>query len=254
MLEAYSIKQQRIVKASESDYPDFYGYLLCPSCDDVLFLRKSFLREGVRVSASFIHFAENEITVECKKRVRGSNQKRVAQAKYKSRQQQINKLSLSLWKHLKTNQGVELKYWDKYFEYAMYKKDSFIRITNHLDKISSQLSLDDLWLAYDISVDAVKSFNRDISKWLSSMTLAEYYRQLSISWDLFKLLLFNNNFRELRLRIYSMLLHPEHLKSIGLVREQINTANFSEKVLAYIISSFVLIITTVDWREILEQK
>lgn len=254
MLEAYSIKRQRIVKATESDYQDFYGYLICPECDDVLFLRKAHVRDGVEIKASFVHFTQNDLTTECKNRIKARKQENIRKSKYKSRQQQIKKLSLSLWKHLKTNKDVDLKYWDVYFKAAMYKKESFKKITDHLDGLANQLTIDDLWIAFDASLSSTKNFKGDTSKWLNSMCLADFYRHTNISWDLFNLLMFNRNFKDLRLRIYSVLLHPEHLEAVGLIGGNINRPDFNQKVLAYIVSSFVLAVATVDWKKILEQK
>lgn len=68
MREAYSIKKQRLVKATESDYSDYYGFLLCPYCDDVVFLRKSCVWRNRTLNAVFVHHERTEISIECEKR------------------------------------------------------------------------------------------------------------------------------------------------------------------------------------------
>lgn len=250
MREAYSIKKQRLVKATESDYSDYYGFLLCPYCDDVVFLRKSCVWRNRTLNAVFVHHERTEISIECEKRSNSTKDSTALKAKYKSRDQQIEKLAFSLWKHLKTNQALDLKNWTHYYKSAMAKRRSFERITFSLDTSLVQIEKDNLWSVFEKSAQGVIRN----TPFLKEMTPWKYTQHLNLTWPLLLLFLKSPRFKELRQRIYAIILSPSVLESLAIYPEnEEHIEKFHMKVLSHILLSFNLTFITVDWGSILKK-
>ena len=68
MQECFSIRHQSVIKASECDYAEHDGFLLCLVCDEPVFLRKSHVRNGHKVSDAFVHHKDSKFASTCELR------------------------------------------------------------------------------------------------------------------------------------------------------------------------------------------
>ena len=98
-----------LIPASKADYQDYYGFLKCPVCNEPVFLRKSHLRNGKEITASFVHHkAVPEIST-CELRVGNYSKEDIEIFAAKARNQRLQKLNISMWKYLKTNMSVHFR-------------------------------------------------------------------------------------------------------------------------------------------------
>ncbi|MGM3309686.1 hypothetical protein ACSQ6I_27510 [Anabaena sp. WFMT] len=102
-----------LIEASKADYQDYYGFLKCPICNEPVFLRKSHLRDGREIKASFVHHkAVPEIST-CELRIGKYSQEDIEAFASKAKKQRLQKLNISMWKYVKTNMAVIFKDYDK---------------------------------------------------------------------------------------------------------------------------------------------
>jgi hypothetical protein len=102
-----------LIPANKANYQDYYGFLKCPECNEPVFLRQGHLRQGREIKASFVHHkAVPEISV-CELRIGKYSQEDIETFATKAKKQRLQKLSISLWKYLKTNMSINFKSYEK---------------------------------------------------------------------------------------------------------------------------------------------
>jgi hypothetical protein len=110
MKEAQHIATGRMVKASEVDYPEYYGNFHCPNCKMPLYLRKYTDAKGTTIAATFYHpKAETELQRNCPERVEiGFNTNNSKPVLIESRNQCFKVLKRKFISNLKQHNKVKL--------------------------------------------------------------------------------------------------------------------------------------------------
>lgn len=116
-----------LIEASDADYPDYYGLLVCPECGEPVFLRKSHERSLseeieeieenlIMVKDHFVHHKVTAYNLGCKMRTKiyaKEKEEQLKQEAKKAHDQRLNLLRISMWKYLASNSAISLKLYSK---------------------------------------------------------------------------------------------------------------------------------------------
>lgn len=262
MQECFSIRHQSVIKASECDYAEHDGFLLCLVCDEPVFLRKSHVRNGHKVSDAFIHHKDSKFASTCELRS-VVNREVLHRKSIRQHNQTLAKLELYMWKLLKTNACVELKHWSNMLRDCKSKADTFKGLCEWNNDILSK-DMDIIWSCFVKITEQLRTGDnvlkevpverfKKIEQLCEKSSNIYWHRHINISWQAYKLLTTSAKFYPIRERLYGVLCHPIHMNANGItvdkwMREFDDTNCLY---IAYLISGMQCICLTVDWQALL---
>lgn len=250
-----------IIDASEADYSDFKGFLKCPECKEPVFLRKSFIRNNIEVSSSFVHYkAIPEVSV-CESRVGKYSQTDIGVISAKARGQRLDKLRISMWKFLKRNLSISFKAYSKSATDA--KKIKFLNDvidfgTQILDSniefiIESTLPKIEILFKEKDSRIAINPKMQPFFDAFLKENKSNWKLHCKITKEALELFLSSPYMKEIRHRVLCCLCHPTTLQSIPeLLDLDAETLEWREKFTAYLTLQITFIFLTVDWINIFD--
>lgn len=262
MQECFSIRHQSVIKASECDYAEHDGFLLCLVCDEPVFLRKSHVRNGHKVVSALIHHKDSKFASTCELRS-VVNREVLHRQSIRQHNQTLAKLELYMWKLLKTNACVELKHWSNMLCDCKSKADTFKGLCGWNDEILTR-DLDTIWKCYEKIAEGLRTGDnglKDISperaKAIEQLCQHNnnvyWHRHINISWQAYKLLTTSHHMYPIRERLYGVLCYPRYMNANGItvgrwIREFDDT---NCRYIAHLISGIQYICLTVDWQSLL---
>lgn len=251
-----------LIKADEADYEHYKGFLKCPVCDDLVFLRKSHRRGKRFVNSAFIHHKASIEASICEQRVKTYRTQQIQEIASKARGQRLAKLRVSMWKYLKTNLTVDLKYWDK-DKKTVEKNEGLaeaVRLTHELVDVNKnefleaifQEIVDKFFDEETIMARAIEDhthFSKFKIKWKSRWKL-----HCKISKEMLDVFLNNSEFQEIRHRVLCCLCQPGFVNEMAVpAGVEVGSDAWCTHLASYILISICFLFITVQWIEIFDQ-
>lgn len=249
-----------LIPASKADYQDYYGFLKCPVCNEPVFLRKSHLRNGKEITASFVHHkAVPEIST-CELRVGNYSKEDIEIFAAKARNQRLQKLNISMWKYLKTNMSVHFRGYNQVKDKTK-GNPAFEFLLNYADEClmnNSDLIVDEF---IPVLGKMLKTQDDDIG--IIKQTLGqfnEFLNDLKSDWELHEKiakeaakLFLSPAMKEIRYRVLTVLCYPGNMQLLDkdLVELKMGTEKWQQIFGNYLTQQICLIFLSVNWIKLL---
>ena len=252
-----------LVEASQSDYEDYKGFLRCPECGEPVFLRKAHKRGETSIPDAFIHHkAVPEISA-CEFRVGRYSPEDVAASRAKAKGQRLVKLTVSLWKFLKTTLSIDLKSWSSYVQDAKRIKflGEVVQYGEEVLETNQSFILDntfpritELLAQRDEKIAISPQMRSRVEKFLTARS-RDWRLHCQISQEALELSLKSSAMKEIRHRLCCCLCHPKVLEAMPeLLDLDAATDEWRQKFVAYMTLQVTFVFLLVDWIGIWGQK
>jgi hypothetical protein len=246
-----------LIEAEKADYSDYFGFLKCPACGEPVFLRKAHKRLGLDIPASFVHHkAIPEVSI-CENRVNGYSREDFERYSQQAKGQRLQKLSISMWKYLKTNLTIDLNMysWCK----AQVKKFNLYRIvTAYGLEVVKQIDSYILNEVFPIMSELIKNQNSQI--WFDDSVKAkftDFIKNRSRDWALhekiaseaLQFFLTAESMKEARYKLILCACHPKSMNYPGskLLDLKMDSDRWRVAFVSYISILLSFIFLSVDW-------
>jgi hypothetical protein len=252
-----------LIPSSEADYEDYKGLLVCPVCNEVVFLRKAHSRGSTQVESSFCHHRFTFASRECEIRVASYKQDDLIQAANAARGQRLQLLEISMWKFLKTNKSLDFSQWSakkksienirafqKIFEFAQMTLDftTDLLIDIGFDKVDGIFKHPEL--ASDLSRQ-----NRESLDYIMNDVTTNWNLHSKIAKEALTLFLKSYSMLVVRQRVIWELIHPSNLvDTVGLVDLHPNSRDWKIKFSNHLVVGIIFIFLSVNWLEVFGEK
>lgn len=249
-----------LIPASKADYQDYYGFLKCPVCNEPVFLRKSHLRNGKEITASFVHHkAVPEISA-CELRVGKYSQEDIETFAAKAKKQRLQKLNISMWKYLKTNMSVHFRGYNQVQNHTK-GNPTFAFLLDYADQCLMNNS--DLIVDEFIPVLGKMLKNQDDDIGIITQALSQFNQflnDLKSDWELHQKivqesaeLFLSPPMKEIRYRVLTVLCYPGNMQLLNrdLVTLNMQTESWQKLFSNYLTHQICLIFLSVNWIKLL---
>lgn len=237
-----------LIAADDADYSDYFGFLKCPECYELVFLRKAFVRgDGVKVQASFVHHKAVPELSFCELRVGQYSQKDVEAKNSQAREQRLRSLRLHMWKYLKCSYLNFFKYHELHKKYhssylqnhnyqAIYKLATLKVENNYYNNVGIQEFIEN-----STHPDFDQLFSQKIQQGNFDYNLTLHHK---IAYEVFKLLTTSQGFVSIREKFIISLMTNQYclktiIESLEIPNPQLKNVGLSPENLAKIVIQFL---------------
>lgn len=246
-----------LIAATEADYSDYKGFLVCPECGEPVFLRKAHKRGEAIIGDAFIHHkAIPEVSI-CEARVGRYDQQTVQAIQAQARGQRLAKLRVSLWKFIKSSAICDFRNWASAVREA--KEYQMIEEVVQFADDSATQNLELLAKMMPIILDDIRDNANevDILEPVATTRLVQFTKSRKRDWMLHSRIatealgfLLTDGMKESRWRMLSYISNPLYysmLNRYDWIDEDMATKHWRLNFAKHILCTMCLIFASIDW-------